>query len=214
VSVTAYRIVEHQGGVYSHAATTSVEGALQLDILLEASKPGTRVEEWHGLIATPFRYPGPSPYLARFKPPETNLKALYCSEAIRTAMYEHGFHFLKERTHLPPRDETGLRTLFSLFIHSARKVTDLTKHHDVRRLTDRRDYSVSHQYVRDHPETKAVKYPSCRDPEQGPNYAVFDITLLEKRIGFERHIGFSYSSGRQSLFWIEERRQIFLSQVQ
>ena len=211
---TAYRIVQHQARLYAHAVTSSPENALQLDVLLEAAKPAQLEDEWHPLIATPFRYsiPVEARFEARFKPPESNIRVLYSSELVGTALYEHAYYFMLERIDLAPEDENGSRTLFSLFVNE-KKITDITKHPRIKELTDRKNYFGSHEHIRKHPNIKAVKYPSCRDPESGKNFAVFDIRLLGKNIGEERAIGFVFRAKNRSLFWVEAGLKINWSEV-
>jgi hypothetical protein len=79
---------------------------------------------------------------------------------------------------------------------------------------NRRDYAASHQYILEHPETRVLLYPSCRDPEKGDNYAIFDQSSLAKHIGNEQTISFYFDPTRQSIFWIDIPLKISWKQVQ
>ncbi len=212
--ISVYRIVQPQAPLYAYASTSSPENAVQLESLLEAAKPDQFVDSWHLLISTPFRYPIPveAHYQARFKPPESDIRVLYSSKFANTALYEHAYYFIRERLHLGAEDETGNRTLFSLSLNE-KKVTDLMRHPHVRALTDRKNLTASHEYIRMNPEVKGVKYPSCRDPNRGENFAVFDIHVLGKNIGEERSLSFVFQARKRSLFWVNNRLIIEWNEV-
>lgn len=203
------RIVQFQEHLYAYEATSSPENALELEALLEAHKPAAPYGKWHPLIAAPFRYhlPVKPNFEARFKSPYSDIRVLYCAKEVRTTMYEHAYYFMRERIHLSPGDEAGARTLFSLYVNE-NKVKDILHHPQIKELTNRNSYKASHEYIQKNPEVKGVKYPSCRDPKKGLNYAIFDIKLIEKDIGEELTIQFVYKAGKRSLYWIENGIEI------
>lgn len=200
----AHRIVQQQEKLYSNAVTSSPYIAAQLDLLLERSKPENPYPDWDPLISTPFRYPLPveAAFQARFKPPHSHFQTLYCSKMMETALYEHAYYFMKERIHLPPQEEHGTRTLFSLSLDENR-ITDLTHHANVRALVHKNNYTASHRYIQKHPDCKGVKYPSCRDPKKRSNFAIFDIHLIGKKVSAHHSIGFVFRPKDMSIHWLE-----------
>lgn len=200
--IEAFRIVESHSQIYSYHATSSEENAKYLELLLEETKPLLPSGGWHILIASPFRYPLPVPpkYQARFRPPFYPKNVFYCSQKIPTALHEHAYHFLKERIHLDGIKEAGQRTLFSLFLHDE-DITDIREHPNINAIMNKRDYAESHRYIESNPDTKALCYPSCRDPGREPNYAVFEISSLEKGIGAEKLMSFYYDQTALSITW-------------
>lgn len=200
--IEAYRIVESQSQIYSYLTTSSAENAEYIESFLEETKPARPNDEWHMLLVSPFRYPLPVPpmYQARFRPPFYARNVLYCSEKVPTALHEHAYHFLKERIHLDGVKEAGERTVFSLFIHDG-DIIDIRTHPDINAIMDKRDYAKSHSYIHSNPDTKVLCYPSCREPEKGPNYAAFEISSLEKVIGTEKLMSFYFDQRTQSITW-------------
>lgn len=208
--IVGYRVVQDQTRSYSFDATKSAEEAAYLESVLELTKPRDFYAEWHRLVAAPFRYPLPvqPAYQARFTPPYYTRNALYCSRESATALYEHAYHFLWQRVHLKVAvPETGLRTIFSLFIES-KDIEDVTPHPDIGRIMDRSNYSASHDYIRTNPQVKALGYPSCRDPQRRMNYAAMEIASLGKNIGEEKLIEFYFEPARGNIRWIESNLDI------
>jgi hypothetical protein len=166
-------------------------------------------------VAAPFRYPLPVPpaYSARFRPPFYSRNVLYASGAATTALYEHAYQFLRQRIHLRGAvRESGFRTAFELFIVN-NDITDLRKHRNVTALTDRRDYGASHAYILSHPQIQALRYPSCREPQRGDNYAVFAIAALAKTIGEERTLSLYFDPPAQAVRWMDLGLTIAWAQV-
>ena len=156
------RIIEYQAMLYSYRATQNEEQAKQLDLLLESTKPKNLYNEWHPLIATPFRYRPPLK-VGRFCPP-FGKNIFYGSLTEETALYEHAFHFMKERIHVRKIEtQTGARTLFSAAADDSRAVRI---HEDNRfmAIMNKNDYSASHQFITSNPDATFIYYPSCRDP--------------------------------------------------
>jgi len=212
--IEACRIVESQSRLYAEQATSSYEKALYLESILEDTKPKLPAKGWRPLIATPFRYPVPiTPgYQARFRPPFFAKNVLYASRELRTTLYEHAYHFLRERIHLNGIRETGLRTAFTLFITSPR-VTDLRKHKALPKIMDRRDYAASHAFIQTHPDSKVILYPSCRDPRHGDNFAVLDIHCLARHIGKQETLSFYFEPDSSSLVWMESGLRISWQEI-
>lgn len=210
--IEAYRIVENQSQLYGFRSTKSAKKAAYVDFLLEATKPQMPYQEWHRLIATPFRYPLPSPHQARFRPPYFQKNVLYCSQNLMTTLYEHAYHFMKERMHLEDVRESGQRTAFSLFIEDS-AVTDIHEHPKIAAIMARDDYAASHEFIKARLEIRVICYPSCRDPKHGPNYAALDIMALGKEIGDERALSFYFDQAEQSVYWTDMGLKIFWNDV-
>ncbi len=204
------RIVENQSSLSSYRATQNEERALQLELLIEMTKPNNLYSRWHPLIATPFRYSPPhSP--ARFRPPYGE-NVFYGSLIEETALYEHAFHFMKQRMHLKLKTDTGVRTIF--FIDSNENNSILIRNNpDCSVIMDKNDYSSSHQFVTSHPKATFIIYPSCRDPHQRDNAAVLDINHLEKNPKWESTIKFFYDNQKQQISWLDYDLHIQWSQV-
>ncbi len=203
--IEAYRVIQDQTHNYSYDATESAEEAAYLESILELSKPREIYAQWHRLIAAPFRYPLPvqPAYKARFTPPYYTRNALYCSKESVTALYEHAFHFLRQRVHLEgAATETGLRTIFSLFVEE-QDVDDISGHPDITRITARNDYSASHDYIRKNPNAKVIGYPSSREPSRRMSFAVLEIASLGKKVGEERPMSFYFDPATKTIRWIE-----------
>ena len=180
--IEAYRIVEDQTRQYAYKVTGTVTKAEALESALENNKPILSYEEWDILIAAPFRYSMPvqPEYMARFRPPYFRKNLLYCAEHKVTALYEYAYYLLKQRAHLPGiKQKTETRTIFSLYI-DPKDIADLAKNGDAKidDLTDRHNYSASHDFAKSHPNIKVLRYSSCRDPEKRFNYAVFEINSI------------------------------------
>lgn len=209
------RIVESQSRLYAQQATSSYEHALYIESLLETTKPSLTGKGWHPLIATPFRYalPVPEIYRARFRPAFYSKNVLYACREYRTALYEHAFHFLHERIHLNKaiRDR-GQRTIFSLSITSP-QITDIRTDPNIQKIMDRHDYGPSHEYLLAHPEVQVILYPSCRDPQHGECYAVFDIHCLAPGIGTERTLSYSFEPDKKAVIWMDDSLQIKWDEV-
>lgn len=213
-ALEVHRIVESQSRLYAEQATSSYEKALYLESILEQTKPPLPAEGWHPLIATPFRYPLPvaPAYQARFRPPFSARNVLYASREFRSILYEHAYHYLRERAHLKAIRESGQRTAFTLWI-SWPRITDLRKEKTLRTIMDRRDYAPSHAWIRAHPEAVVLLYPSCRDPQQGDNFAVFDVQALARHIGRQENISFYFDPKDPSIVWMDYGLRITWKEV-
>lgn len=194
------RIVEDQANLYSYRATQNQKHALQLESLIESTKPQNFFQQWHPLIATPFRYSPPHPN-ARFRPP-FGKNVFYGSLIEETALFEHAFHFMRERMHLKLLTDTGIRTLFFVDANNQDAI-HICAQKDFSALIDKQDYSASHHFIEKNPDATFVIYPSCRDPEQRENAAILDIQHLEKKLKWEANIKFFYNNKLKQLTWID-----------
>jgi len=194
------RIVENQASLSSYRATQNEERALQLELMIESTKPKNHYGKWHTLIATPFRYPPPHPQ-ARFRPPYGK-NVFYGSLLEETALYEHAFHFMKQRMHLHLHSDTGTRTIFFVDANNA-NTTNLSDHSDRSNIMSRHDYSHSHQFIIENPKVTFIIYPSCRDPQQRDNAAVLDINHLHTKPKWESTIKFFYDNQTQLITWLD-----------
>lgn len=193
------RVVEHQSELSSYRATRNEERAVQLELLIESTKPAMPWLSWHTLVATPFRY-APPHQEARFRPPYGK-NVFYASKQVETALYEHAYHFMKQRAHLNYASETGYRTLFAVNANDTHAVTlDAVQH---AAILHQQDYAASHAYIEQHPTTSFILYPSCRDPEQRQNAAILDINHLAKDLNHETSIRFFYDNSLKRLTWID-----------
>lgn len=204
------RIIEQQASLSSYRATQNEERAIQLELLIEITKPKNISREWHPLIATPFRYSPPHTQ-ARFRPPYGR-NVFYGALIEETALYEHAFHYIKERMHLKIKTATGMRTLFFVEADNNDSV-QIRNHTHGSELIDKNDYSASHQFVITHPSVTFIIYPSCRDPEHRDNAAVLDILHLEKNPKKESNIKFFYDNRKKQLSWIDYNLHIHWSLV-
>lgn len=194
------RIVEHQASLSSYRATENVERAVQLELLIEMTKPVNQSQQWHSLIATPFRYTPPH-RAARFRPPYGK-NVFYGALLEETALYEHAFHFMKERLHLNMQTDTGMRTIFFVEADNVNAL-QIRNHAECSKLIDKNDYSASHQFIAEHSEITFIIYPSCRDPKQRDNAAVLDINHLAKNPKWESTIKFFYDNRMRKINWLD-----------
>jgi len=204
------RIVEDQAILYSYRATQNEEAALQLELLIEMTKPKNQYTAWHPLIATPFRYQPPHSE-ARFRPPYGK-NVFYGSLKEETALYEHAFHFMKQRIHLKIKVDAGVRTIFFVDADdkNAIKIKNNPEGHE---LMNKIDYSPSHQFILTHPTDTCIIYPSSRDPEKRDNAAILDIERLSKQPKWESSIKFFYDNHRQQISWLDYHIHIQWKQV-
>jgi len=194
------RIVEHQSSLSSYRATQNEERALQLELLIEATKPKNLYSTWHPLIATPFRYAPPYPE-ARFRPPYGK-NVFYGSMLEETALFEHAFHFMKQRIHLKIKTATGIRTIFFVDADVNNSI-QIKNYSDCSMIMNKNYYSASHQFINANPQASFIIYPSCRDPKQRDNAAVLDIQHLAKNPKWESTIKFFYDNQKQEISWLD-----------
>jgi hypothetical protein len=204
------RIVENQSTLSSYRATQNEERAVQLELLIEMTKPSNKYQMWHPLIATPFRYNPPHPQ-ARFRPPYGK-NVFYGALLEETALYEHAFHFMKQRLHLKIKTDTGIRTIFFVDADDT-NATHIKNHPDCAKIVDKNDYTASQQFITANKETTFIVYPSCRDPKQRDNAAVFNIAHLAKNPKWESTIKFFYDNQLQQVSWLDYNFHIQWPQV-
>jgi hypothetical protein len=205
--ISVFRVIENQSTLNSYRATQDIEKAIQLELLIEYTKPKNLYHEWHELISTPFRYPLPvsSEHQARFKPPFSNRHVFYASSLIEVGLYEYSYHFMRQRLHLQKgkrkvKNESGTRTSFSVKANIANAVQlhDLPNLHEI---LNRHDYTESHKFIQANPEVSILIYPSVRDPKKRDNYAILDIDYLAKTIDSQLQLDFFYDYKKKSLYW-------------
>jgi len=208
--IEVVRVVESQATLSSYRATKNLVRARELELLIESTKPGHIDFRWHSLIATPFRY-SPPLRQARFRPPYGK-NVFYGSMLEETALYEHAFHFMKQRQHLEIKSDTGCRTIFSVKADDTDAIK--IKHHPHRKkIMDKNDYSESHQFVQSHPNVTFIIYSSCRDPKQRDNAAILDIKHLDESPAWESSINFFYDNQQKKISWLDYNLDIQWSQV-
>jgi hypothetical protein len=212
--IDVYRVVENQTDLISYKATQDDEKAIQLEILIELTKPPTLKLGWHDLFATPFRYnlPVMSKYQARFKPPFFNKNVFYCSGIIETALYEYSYHFMRQRNHLQKskrrvKNETGTRTGFSVEADDSKAIR-LHLLNNLDGILHKTNLSDSHSYVLSNPTHEFIIYPSVRDPQHRDSMAIMNILHLSKTLKSERQLSFFYDYKKKTITWINERLAI------
>jgi hypothetical protein len=217
--IEVHRVVEDQARLTSYRATQDAEKAIQLEILIDLTKPPMRQPEWHDLIATPFRYDLPvlPRFQARFRPPYFLKNVFYASAFLDTALYEHSFHMMRQRIHLQVgkrriKNETGIRTGFSVDADNSSAVR-LHKLPEASKILDKTDYSASHAYVHANPQEDFIVYPSVRDPQHRDNMAIMRIDRLSQQLKTECQLNFFYDYRKKLVTWIDLQLAISWDQV-
>jgi hypothetical protein len=174
------RIVELQAHTVIRKITDTQEEYEFVEGLIESRKPTLPKAKHHYLIKTPFRYflPVQPRYASRFKPPFYERNCLYGTREFRTAVYEYGYHWLRQRVHVEGLShEPQPRTCFKVGFKDT-SIKDIRKHPKIKTLMDRDDYGPSHRFVLENPAVSSLLYPSCRDPRKGDCVVTFDINTL------------------------------------
>jgi hypothetical protein len=217
--IEVYRVVEDQAKINSYRATEDREKAIQLEILIDLTKPPLRHTEWHDLVATPFRYELPTlpAFKARFRPPYFTKNVFYAATHFETALYEYSYHLMRQRVHLQVKsrrvkNETGTRTGFSVNADDMAKV-DIRGHQNITAILDRSDYSASHAFINENPGVDFIVYPSVRDPQHRDNVAVMEIAHLSKKVNSEHPLSFFYDYRKKLITWIDSRLSIAWTEV-
>ncbi len=206
--IEVYRIAEDQAKLTSYKITQDVEKAIQLEMLIDLTKPSMPHQDWHDLIATPFRYDLPvlPKFQARFRPPYFLKNIFYSSAALETALYECSYHMMRQRIHLQTgkrrvKNETGTRTGFSVNADDSKAVR-IHLYPNLAAILNKSDYSSSHTLVKSNPQIDFIIYPSVRDPQHRDNMAIMDITYLSRQINNERQLSFFYDYKKKIVTWI------------
>lgn len=189
-----HRIVENQAKMVTHELTDTQEEFEFIESLIDGTKPPLNREGWHHLIATPFRYelPVKPEYQARFKPPFSNFLVFYGSCELRTAAYEYGLHWLRERIHLNGLSQVpASRTYFTVGFRDS-QILDITSHVKIKKIMDRTSYAASHEYITTVPNPSSIRYPSARDLMGGFCVAAFKKEVLEKRARTSQELRIRY----------------------
>ena len=208
--IEIFRIVENQANLSSYRATQDEEKAVQLELLIEFTKPKNIYSEWDALIANPFRYS--SPYQARFRPIFAKRNVFYGSLNEETTFYEYAYHFMKQRTHLKEETATGQRTLFSVDANDE-KAVQLINYPNYEKIIDKNEYSFSHAFIEENPEIDFILYPSSRDPKERNNSAILNIHYLSKTPNKESTIQYFYDYKKKLLTWIDHKLHVLWKDV-
>ena len=217
--IEVHRVVEDQAKLTSYRATQDEEKAIQLEILIDLTKPPMPKLGWHDLVATPFRYDLPvmPQFQARFRPPYFSKNVFYSSGIIETALFEYSYHMMRQRIHLQVgkrrvKNETGIRTGFSVDADDSAAV-GIHSLGNAAAILDKADYSASHTFVKSDPNINFIVYPSVRDPKHRDNMAIMNISFLSPKIKAERQLNFFYDYKKKKVTWIDEKLSIEWNQV-
>ena len=178
-----HRIVELQAKTITRQITDDQAEYDFIEELIDSTKPPISKKDWHYLIATPFRYPLPVglEYSARFRPPFSERHVFYGTFELKTAEYEFGYHWLRERVHLSGLSQAiEQRTYFTVEFNDP-KVVDIRNYPDISKIMDRRNYTYSHALTESIPDISSFLYPSARDPNKGDCIAAFKLENLGKK---------------------------------
>jgi RES domain len=217
--IEVHRIVEDQAKLTSYRATQDTEKAVQLELLIDMTKPPMQASGWHDLVATPFRYDLPvmPSFQARFRPPYFPKNVFYAAGVLETALYEYSYHMMRQRVHLQVgrrrvKNETGTRTGFSVDANdsSALRIHSLP---NASAILDRSDYSASHAFIRSNLQATFIVYPSVRDPQHRDNMALMEISHLSHQIKEEKQLNFFYDYKKKVVNWIDLGIEIAWEQV-
>lgn len=177
ITVQPWRAVEAQHRASTMSLVDSLAEQVQLEALLETSKPPVPAVALglHWLLFTPFRYPT-SKYGSRFRRPYEP-GVFYAAHERRTACAELGYwrwRFLTESPGLGTID-TLPQTLFQVSVEGS--AVDLRRKPFSRETAHFRDarhhaYCQGFAVVAREACVDAIVYPSVRDPEQGACIAV------------------------------------------
>lgn len=217
--IEVHRIVEDQAKLTSYRATQDVEKAVQLEILIDKTKPTMRYNGWHNLVATPFRYDLPvlPQFQARFRPPYFNKNVFYAAPLVETALYEYSYHFMRQRVHLQTekrrvKNEAGTRTEFSVNADNSSAMR-IHQQKNITAILDKSDYSASHDFLRKNPNANFIICPSVRDPRHRDNVAILDISVLSRKINGEHQLNFFYDYKKKTVTWINKNLAITWNDV-
>lgn len=203
MSIQLWRVVQDQESYYKKITGLDYDEAVELNILLEKSKPllPSEHEEWDELIYTPFRYPLPVGvnFGSRFKAPMANYNLLYASTDKETSFAEAAHHMITERAHLANiEDEVVSKTSFSFDLINAEKINDVTKREDIKQIMSD-DYSHSYLYAsKTISKVNGFKYPSAR-LVGGVNYAIKEIKTLSKEVRQKESLAFKFNGSKRSV---------------
>lgn len=177
-----WRAVEAQHVVSTLRLVDNAAEQIQLERILEASKPPLPVPaaRLHYLLGTPYRYP--APVGSRFRAP-TEPGVWYGAEHVRTACAELGYWRWRFLTDSAGLTELGPapQTVFQAGIDG--RVVDLTQPPFVReraQWTDPADYAPTQHFAAAAREAgaSAIRYESVRDPEHGAAVAVLRAEIF------------------------------------
>ena len=182
-----WRAVEAQHRVATLRLVDTLAEQVQLEALLEASKPAVPGEpalRHHYLLVTPFRYPAMHPGGSRFRA-ATDPGVFYGADELRTACAELGYwrwRFLQDSPALQ-RLAALPHTLFQVDV--AGQCIDLTQGRfaaDTAQWTASTDYAACQQLagLARSAHIELIRYRSVRDPAGGMCGAVLTLAALAR----------------------------------
>ncbi|MCH7667874.1 MAG: RES family NAD+ phosphorylase [Acidobacteria bacterium] len=197
LSVSGYRMVEHQGKAATAELVDTLDEQLVLERLLDDSKPPYRphTEALHYLLRTPFRYP-PLTHGSRFG---TRVMAsfFYASEDPKSCLAEVAYYRFIFLSDMETQFPTPIRSRHEMFTVRFRThhAVDLTRLSNVKpQLTDPSDYTFTQQLGSWLMEqgTDLIRYWSARHPD-GVNLAAQPSALWSKTPG-QRQMWFCHTT--------------------
>jgi hypothetical protein len=184
----AWRAVEAQHKISTTKLTGSVSEQIQLEKIIEASKPVVPEECRHlnFLLSTPFRYGSPYPTGSRFRRAGLTLGVFYSSELSRTAMIEMAFWrllFFAESPDTPWPQNAGEFTAFMVEFSSERaldlRAPPLDSGRDLwRHPTDYAACQALAEEARSQ-QIEIIRYESARSPAT-TNFALLTCRVFQK----------------------------------
>lgn len=177
-----WRLVEAQNVVSTLKLVDTITEQEVLEDLIEETKPAFPTECRHldFLLSTPFRYDAEYPKGSRFRRAGRTLGVYYAAERPTTAVAELAFYrllFFAESPATPWPNNPAEYTAFSAQITTDR-LLDLTEKPlsvdeavwtNLNGYEDCQAFADAARAV----DAEAIRYQSVRDPERGPNYAIF-----------------------------------------
>ena len=180
------RVVENQEQVATNSLVDSLEEQLQLEQLLEQSKPGypEKSESLHYLLSTPFRYP-PLIHGSRFGSRFEN-SLFYASKYLETAFCETAFYRFYFWLGMKDKPASGKftteHTVFTTPYYSTKgfklQHSPFSEFED--ELTNPSHYQTTQQLGKElrSQGIEIIEYLSARDPNKGINVALFTPQAL------------------------------------
>ena len=93
--------------------------------------------------------------------------------------------------------EAQRRTYFEVKYNDP-NCTDIRSHRNIKKIMDRNNYSASHDFVLKNPDVSSICYPSCRDPQRGDCFAIFDIRTLDPQVIRTKSLNLIYNGSKKS----------------
>ncbi|GGF91160.1 MULTISPECIES: RES family NAD+ phosphorylase [Cysteiniphilum] len=193
-----YRIVEAQEINATRQLVDTLDEHELLENMIESSKPTNpyKMDSYHYLLSTPFRYP-PLNYGSRFGAVhEPSL--LYASIKESTCIAECAFYrlnFYYSMTKQPPKTLKSQHTLFTASFQTSKAIdlTDQVFSKYTGKLIHKSDYSFTQRLGSDlrNKGFDCVIYTSARDPSHGLNIALYNPSPLKEDKPISTHEWYS-----------------------